>query len=199
MANLILRLRALANAGTAEHTIANGGESFFSDNHLQDILDANVTFMRNEPLRWIPEAVGGGVSEWHDCKTGWRDFEEASSGSANWTVRDGLGAIQGTAGYTPNYIDGIIRFTTNQAGTAYYLTARSYDLYGAAADLWLRRQAFYANGYQFQGDGQSFARQQAFDHALNMETRMRAQAGQNRQRGSMRSNTFVRTDITGRD
>lgn len=194
MMNLVERLRALTNAGTADFTIA--GQSYFSDDHLQDVLDGNVTLVEDYPLEWIPDTIGGGSIEWHRAKVGdYRDFEEAASGTTQWIIRDATGTQQGTANYTPNYIDGQIRFTADQGGTIYYLTARSYDLYSAAADVWLRRQAYYSDWVHIASDGQQFSWQHAFEHAVTMEKTMRARAGQNKTRGATRHSSFVRSDL----
>jgi hypothetical protein len=196
MANLLERLRSLTHAGTADFSIDD--VSYFSDSQLQDILDSNVTFMNDYPLTWQPDVVGGGTIEYRSCSASpYRDFEESTSGTTHWIVRDGQGgtASCGTSAYTPDYITGRLMFTANQGGAAYYLTARSYDLYSAAADVWLRRQAYYADWYEFSSDDQRFARQQAYDHAVQMEKNMRGRAGQNSKRGVFRTAVFVRGDV----
>lgn len=194
MSNLITRLRVMTNAGTADFSLA--GVTYFDDDQLQDLLDANVIMLEDYPLEWLPDAVGGGSIEWHRCKPGnYRDFEEAASGTVQWGIRDATGTLQGTANYTPNYVDGLIRFAADQGGTIYYLSARSYDLYSAAADVWLRRQAYYSDWVDVSSDSQRFAWQQAFDHAVKMEETMRARAGQNKSRGGLRSGSFVRSDL----
>lgn len=197
IADLITRLRGLTNAGTADFTLTT--ETYFSDDHLQTILDSNVTPLEGIQMTWLPDTVGGGSLSYHRAATMYRDLEEATSGTIYWNIRDSTGALQGTAGYTANYIDGIIRFDADQEGTAYYLTARSYDLYGAAADVWLRRQAYYANWYDFQSDDQRFSRKQAFDNAVAMERQMRAQSGANTGPGAFKSTRFVRKDINRYD
>jgi len=194
MTNLITRLRAMTNAGTVDFSIA--GTSYFDDDQLQDVLDANVTHIEKYPLEWLPDSVAGGSIEWHRCKAGnYRDFEEWDSGTTRWVVRTGTGADSGTANYTPNYVDGMIRFTADQGGTIHYLTAKSYDLYSAAADVWLKRQSYYSDWVHVSSDDQSFNWQQAFDHAVTMENTMRSRAGQNKARGALRSSSFVRNDL----
>ena len=196
MSNLITRLRVMTNAGTADFSLA--GVSYFDDDQLQDLLDANVTLVEDYPLEWLPDTIGGGSIEWHRCKSGnYRDFEEVGSGTIQWAIRDATGAIQGTANYTPNYVTGELRFTADQGGTIYYLSARSYDLYAAAADVWLRRQAYYSDYVHIGSDDQNFHWEQAFDHAVEMERSMRARAGQNRYRGALRTGAFVRNDLNG--
>lgn len=172
--------------------------SQFTDTELQDLLDANVTYLEEQPLQWLTDTVSGGSIEYHRASVGYRDLEEWDSGTVYWRVTTGPGSIVGTSTYTPDYITGQVRFAANQGGSAYYLTARSYDLYNAAADVWQRKQAAFSEWYQFQGDGQSFARQQAFDHAVAMERQMRSRAGQNKRRGSVSTGVWQRTDLVRR-
>ena len=143
MSGLLRRLRAMTNASISDYVLDN--VSYFSDDQLQEILDANVTLLEMEPLEWLPTTIGGGTISYQRCTTGYTDFEEATGGTAVWAVRDGTGSVIASSGYNVNYNDGIITFTASQGGTAYYLCARSYDIYSSAADLWLQRQAFYTN------------------------------------------------------
>ncbi len=193
MANLIMRLRELTNAGTADFTI--GITNYFSEAQLQDLLDRHVTMVHNLPLIWRPDLIGGGKIEYRTCYTRYRDLEEASSGSARWAVRDDNGNLVPTSDYTPDYLIGHITFNIDQGGMQYYLTACSYDLYASAADVWLRRQAFLSNWYDISSDDQRFARQQAWEHAVTMEKQMRAQAGQNVARGELHASVWLRTDV----
>lgn len=190
MANLITRLRAMTNAGTAEYTVS--GVSYFSDNHLQDLLDAHCVLVENQPLTWLPDTITGGSIRYHRAAIGYRDLEEAESGTVQWNVKDSTGVIQGTAGYTKDYLAGLVRFAADQAGSAYHATARSYDLNAAAAEVWRRRAASMADWYSFSDAGQKFERQQAYKQALEMADRLSAQRGANRPRVS----PFLRTDLT---
>jgi hypothetical protein len=200
MSNLITRLRAMTQAGTADYTLDS--DTYFSDDHLQAILDANVTLLETEPLQWLPTQIGGGTIQWLRCTAGYTDYEESSGGTAVWAVRDGpgnlIGGTVGTAAYSVNYNDGMIDFTSDQGGTAYYLTARSYDLYSAAADLWLQRQAYYTNWASWQStDGDMSIWQTQWSLAKDMEAQMRKRAKQNvpQAKASMRTTHFRRADI----
>ncbi len=193
MANLIKRLRVLTQAGTADFSVA--GESYFTDNQLQDRLDAHATLLEGAALTWLPDTVAGGASAYHRAKAGWRDLEGAESGTIYWRVTDSLGNLQGTADYTSDYVRGEVRFSANQGGTAYYLTARSYDLYGAAIDVWQEKAAYYSDWYEFQSEGQRFSRQQAYEHALKQVERLATKTGSNEEPGELRFNVFQRTDL----
>lgn len=187
----------MTNAGTADHTVA--GASYFSDQHLQDLLDANCTFVEDSAIKWIPDTISGGSITYHRASLGWRDLEEAESGTIYWNIKDSTGTIQGTSGYTKDYIAGQVRFTADQAGSAYYWTGRSYDLNSAGADVWQTRQAFYATAYDFESDQQMFKRSQLYKQAVDMEQQLRARSGQNVSRGNLQVTLMTRTDIRRMD
>lgn len=199
MANLITRLRSLCQAGTADYTLA--GVSYWSDAQLQDRLDARCTLIEGGALSWLTDTVGAGAREYHRAKAGWRDLEEADSGTIYWAVKDSLGATQGTADYTADYVRGELRFAADQAGTVYYLWGRSYDLYGAAADVWQEKAAYFSDWYEYSSEGQKFARQQAYDHALKTAEQMARKAGDNEPGavpGALHSSLFARRDLNPR-
>ena len=193
MSNLISRLRSLTNAGTAQFTL--NGTNYFSDDHLQELLDSNVQILSNHPLTWVPDTIGGGTIQWTRALIGYNDLEEASSGTTRWIVRDATGAEQGTANYTPDYVVGEILFDADQGGTIYYLSARSYDLYAAAADVWKMKQSFYSEWFAVSSEGQKMEWQQAFDHAVRMEESMRGMSGRNSKSDSVWTSEFVRVDV----
>jgi len=196
MSDLILRVRALTKARTDEYDV--DVESWWTDQRVQDTLDSNSTFVIDHGLAWQPQSIGGGTVEYHIAQAGYRDWEQMASGTTRWVIRDGPGAVQGTAGYTVDYRAGRITFTADQGGTAYYLTGYSYDVYGAAADIWAERLANFSAWYRFSADGQSFDRQQAWEHAQEMESLMRARAGSNvlqAASGDVRMSQFVRMDL----
>src|SRR5688572_96268 len=133
MSNLIQRVRGLSDAGTADYTA--GTVSYFSNDQIQDLLDGNAQFLIDTPLTWLPQNIGGTVS-YLVAQSPYRDFEEAESGTARWAIRTGAGSLVGTASYSTDYRAGRVTFTSSQGGSAYYLTAFTYDVYQAAADLW---------------------------------------------------------------
>ena len=196
MQNLVTRLRAMTNASNSDYTL--DGTAYFSDDQLQDILDSNVTLLEQYPLDWLPTTIGGGTVSWQRCATGYTDLEEATGGTAVWAVRDGAGAVIDSTGYSVNYLSGIVTFTANQGGTSYYLDARSYDLYSAAADLWLQRQAFYTNWASWQStDGDMSIWQTQWSLAKDMEAQMRKRAKQNvpQAKVMVKISRFQRTDV----
>jgi hypothetical protein len=191
MPDLVQHLRALCDAEHEEISVA--GVTYWSDDHLQDILDRNVTWVEEHPLTWQPDTVSGGSIEYHRMISGYRDLEGTASGTAYWriTTSDGSTIMPDDL----NMTSGEFKFDADQGGTSYYITARSFDVYGAAADVWLWRLAQFQKWYDFASDGQTFNREQAYDHAVRMEREMRARSGQNTQPGGIQSGVFLRTDV----
>jgi hypothetical protein len=175
-----------------------GGTTYWSDDDIEDVLDSNTKFVIDTPLTWQPQSIGGGTVTYVVAESLYRDFEEAESGTARWIVRDGPGAEIGTATYTTDYRQGRLTFSSDQGGTAYYLTAYSYDIHAAAADLWVQRMANFADWYDFAADNQKFSRSQAWDHAEKQQKLLRGMAGANivtNAAGELRMGQFVRVDI----
>jgi hypothetical protein len=201
MSNLIQRVRDLCDAGTAEYTA--GTVVHWSNDDIQDILDSNSMLLIDAPLTWLPQTIGGGTINYLIAQSPYRDFEEVASGTARWIIRDATGAQIGTANYTPDYRGGRVTFTSDQGGSAYFLTAYTYDIHAAAADVWRQRLAHFTDWYNFTyklGDSsETFSRDQAFQHAKDMLREMEKKAGSNvvsAASGDLRTSQFLRTDIS---
>lgn len=166
MANLISRLRSMCDAGTADYSLA-GGETYWSDDQLQDALDAARTDVRRELLTIQPDYVGGSV-EYHDYYWQHADVEELESGSAAWLLADSSGAEIGTALYTVNYRAQHIRFDASTGGTSYFLSYRSFDLERAAAEVWETKAAHVSTRYDVSSDNHSLKRSQLREGFLQM-------------------------------
>ena len=196
MSNLVQRLRNLTGAGTAE--FVSGTVTYWTDDHLQAILDGHYTHFADRLLEWRTEQING-TANYLNAQAPYKDLEEAASGTARWAVRDSAGAFIGTANYSVNYRSGEISFgTVNQMGTAYYLTGYSYDVYLAAADVWLERMVKFTEYFKFSADNQTFDRQQVWEHAEKMEAKMRGKAGDNvigSVSGDLHVGYFTRTDL----
>ena len=189
MSNLLLRFRSMVFAGTADYTV--NSVAYWTDDQLQDRLDASRMELHNVPLVPMPELgqqAGAAVYRYHDYAVGRGDLEEAASGTVAWVVRDANGAEVGTANYTPDYIRGIVRFTNDQMGSAYTVKARSYRLKQAAAAVWYEKAAQYPIAYDFSTEGQSFKRSQLVDQALKMAQSFDDSSG-------IVASGFVRTDL----
>jgi hypothetical protein len=189
LASLITELRGLTEAGTADYTVA--GSTYWSDDHLQDILDIHRTDIVFEQLSMWPVQIAGGSISYQDYRSSHGYFEQTTGGTAIFYVQDSTGATIGTASYTPDYRRGQLQFSSNQAGSVYYLTGRSYDLNAAAADVWRRKTAHVApTSFNFSTDNHSVSRSQVYDHCLAM-----AEFFENKSAGAVESVSLFRSDV----
>lgn len=167
LANLIEELRGMCEAGTADYTV--GATAYWNDDQMQNILDTHRKDIVFEQLQMYPTQIAGGSLSYNDYRSSFGYYEATTGGTAIFYVQDSTGAVQGTALYTPDYRRGQIQFASNQSGTVYYLTGRSYDLDAAAAEVWRRKAAHYApTSFDFSTDNHSVRRSQVYQHCLEM-------------------------------
>lgn len=176
MINLIREMRMLCAAGTADHTIA--GETFWNDGHLQTQLDQTRRDVKMGMLQAEPVYTNG-TEQWLDyvipLEYG-KYFEEASTSGA-FVVKDESGGTIGTANYTVDYRARRITFTSDQAGVNRYVDARSYDLYGAAAQIWEKKAGFAAVQFDWNSDNHGVKKSQVYEHYMAQAKRMKSMAG----------------------
>jgi len=138
MQELIIDLRGMTNAGTADYTIGN--VTYWTDDQLQQILDSRRLDVYAEPLRSVFVLADGGSALYFDYFFDGKHTERAESGTVAWELETTAGSIIGTGLYTIEYEARKIRFDADQKGTAYRLNYRKYNVY-AAASLILRQKA----------------------------------------------------------
>jgi hypothetical protein len=154
MASLIGQVRGLTFAGTAEYTL--GDATYFADGHIQEILDRHCMDIWRERL--VPEErydAAGAVS-YNIFHSSYGNIEAGTA----LIIEDAVGADRGTATFSADYQRGVFTFTTDQQGTALYLTGRTFDPFGAAAEVLESWAASEARSFDFSADGQSFNRSQ---------------------------------------
>lgn len=190
MRPLVQQLRGLSQAGTADWTV--GAETYWTDAQLEDVLDSYRTDWRELGLTAAPEYNSGGTLEYYDYfipGAAGKHWEGAGSQSI-WAVRDAGGGT--VSGYTAYLQQGRVRFSTDQAGAAYTLDASSYDLNAAAADVWRRKAAYYAESVDWQTDGHQVM-------ASQMRSQCLAMADYYEDAGGVGSVRLVRRDVVGRN
>lgn len=167
MANLIQRIRVIADVGTAEWTQV---ETYWSDDHIESELDAH----RRDLVESVaPISVNvDGTSEHHDYYLTYGNAEEADSGTAAWQVRTIDGSLQGTADYSVNYRKGLLSFPADTGGSHLKVRYRSYDLYATAAGIWEARAGNVAAYYNIKEGEHSLSRAQWFEHCMAMAGQM---------------------------
>lgn len=162
MQTIVDTLRLMTDAAPDEFTLA--GQRYWTDAHLQTVLDRHVTeFYREEA---IPvEQYDGATSTVY--KVYWLPFQNIESGT-NWELEDSTGATAGTALYTLDNLAGKITFASDTSGTAYYGSGRYYDINLAAADIWRQKAANSAKTFNFSTDNHRVDRGAVFRQYMEM-------------------------------
>lgn len=154
MTDLIGQVRRITGAGTAEYAAAD--TTWWTDDQLQDVLDAHRRDIVREPLHADQTHAGGGTITWVTYRSRYRNLEAGTAA----IIEDGLGDNRGTADYVLDGRRGVATFTADQGGTVLYLTGATYDVHGAAAEVLEAWASALSLDFDFQTDGQRFARQQ---------------------------------------
>lgn len=154
MADLIQRVRSLTFAGTAEYSL--GTANYWDADQIEQVLDRHRMDIVREPLMSEERYDSAGSVSYNIFHSG---FSHLESGTALF-IEDAVGDDRGTATYSGDYQRGVFTFADNQHGTALYLTGRTYDPFGAAAEVLESWAASEARSFDFSADGQSFNRSQ---------------------------------------
>ena len=149
LATLITRLRGLSQAGTADYSVS--GTTYWTDDQLQDVLDAHRQDVYRAPMQSVL-VYNGGTVEYHDYFSGYTNLETTTGGTSIFYIEDSAGSVVGTALYTPDYNRGVVNFPADTGGSAYYLYGRSYDLNAAASEVWRTKAGHYAMAVNFSTD-----------------------------------------------
>ena len=170
MAENILHLRELTNAGTADYTL--GTATYWDDDQMQSVLDRNRTDFYREPFQKIQQYDGGTVV----YKVYQSEFRFIESGT-NFELENSVGETVGTALYTLDAERGKVTFTSDTGGSTYYMTGRSYNMDGAAAEVWRAKAANVSAYYDFSTDNHKMNRSQVRQSFLEMADYYDAQNG----------------------
>ena len=167
MENIIRRLRHLGQAGMEEYKIVD--EVYWSDQHLQDILDNSRKRVIEHALTVEADYVGGAYEYKRyvlplDPRS--MAVEGTAGGTAVFRVADSTGAT--ATGYAWAEADHSATFTADTAGSAYYLSGYAYDLNKAARELWLMKASHAYSAINFSADGHRFDRAQVYEHCMQM-------------------------------
>lgn len=157
LAGLITRLRRLVNDPGAAQT--------WDDDELQDWLDANRLDVRRAVLRPETTWVSGTVT-YTDYYADYGDWE------SDVVLQDAEG--NELTPVTSELVTG--RWTFTEQRPPVYITGKTYDLYGAAAEVleaWAARSALL---FDFEADGASYKRSQAGQALERLAERYRGQA-----------------------
>lgn len=185
MNDLIVELRSMTDTGFEDYTV--NGVPYWTDTQLQKILDNNRT-----DLKWSEmEAIQEGDGTYLDYSIGYGNLESTSGGTAIFYIQDLNGATV-VSSYTVDYQRGVVTFTGDTGGTDYWVTARSYDLNGAAAAVWRKKMVHYHSAVNFSTDNHTISREQLYLHAREMAEHYEDTSG-----GGFGSMVISRSDTDG--
>jgi hypothetical protein len=165
LSDLILTLRGMTNAGTADYTL--GTVNFWDDDQVQTVLER----YRRDHFRSLlqpVESYNGGTVQWKDYYSGIENLEKTTGGTAIFYLEDAAGVNVGTALYTMDYQRGVASFAANTGGSTYFLYGRSFDLNRAAADIWRQKASYYAADFSFSTDNMRVDKGSVHKHCLVM-------------------------------
>lgn len=186
MSDLLTELRGMTDTSTNDYSIIGAGTAtYWSDDQLQKILDNHRTDIKFIEMT----AQMDGDLSYHDYSIGYSNLEQTAGGTAIFIVQDVNGVAISTSEYTPDYDRGLVTFTDDTEGTVYFFTGRSYDLEGAAAEVWRKKQVHYHTAVNFSTDNNSISREMLFQHAREMADYYESQGS-----GGMESVDVFRSD-----
>lgn len=185
MLPLIQRVRGLTGAADNEYTL--GAETYWSDAHIQALLDTHTATYYYEPLHTLSHVGAGGTALYLDYYLAQGDWDATTV-----TVQDATGTTLDASGYTVDALRGWVTFASDQAGSARYANLTAYDVYAAAADLCEAWAARLARSFDYSGEGQSFSRSQ-------MTRELRAQADRYRALAWPVTSPMTRSDVRADD
>jgi hypothetical protein len=163
MAVMIETVRGFCNASTADLTL--GTTVYWADDEVQRVLDRHKVYIVRDALTPVETYAAAGSITYLEYRSGYHNLE---SGTSLFEIEDGTGATVGTANYAVDYSRGVVTFTANQAGSARFLTAYTYDIYASAADIWRMKSGHVASGVDFSTDNMRVNRGKLIDNALQM-------------------------------
>ena len=192
MSNVILELRGMTNAGTADATV--GATTYWSDQQLQDMLDRYARQYNDYMLTPDADDINGTAIYKRYLMPPYR-FEEADSGTAVWRLTNSAGSAFGTAAYSINYAMGEVTMASDQDGSAVYLTAKAFSLNRAAAEVWAWKASHYSDRYDVQTDNHRLSRSQLIRNAQAQAQHYRNEAIAERVRAGEATSRVKRIDI----
>lgn len=161
----IQQLRTMAQVGTSEYDLQ--GETYFTNDHLQTVLDRHRTDIYQELVE--PIVYGDGTTTtYKDYYYKGANAESANSGTAIWQLQDTGYVAVGTADYTVDYNARLIRFTASTDGGYHFLTYRTYNMNAAAAEVWRMKAANVAGRFDVRSDNHDLKRSQLTAQYLKM-------------------------------
>jgi len=174
MVDLVQKVREMTDTGVNDYKV--GGVPYWGDKHLQDYLDKYRYDFLEEDL-YAVQQYRNGTTYYNEYRSAYGNLEGTASGTAVFKLDNAGGTnIPGTM-FALDAQRGVVTFSNDTLGSSMILTARTYDLNAAAADIWRSKAANAAKMYSFSAGGQSFQRNQYMQNCIYMAQYYEGQAG----------------------
>ena len=181
MSDIIAQLRGMTNTGTTDYTV--NSVAYWSDQHLQDVLDKHRFDGYSQEVSPVME-MSTGVLSTTRYYLGEHNIE---SGTDVFWIADSVGNVVSAASYSVDYNLGLVTFTANTSGLAYYATYHSFDICAAASEVWTKIASHCTGMVTFKAGNQSVNLSDKLAQALQMASYYAMQSG-------ARSISFERND-----
>lgn len=174
MAEIIEEVRRLANAGTADTTLA--GVTYWSDDQLQEIAERHGREFRRVALSPLSTYVDG-ATEYKDYPLPIHDNYriEREGVDSGFAIRTASGTTPPS--YTISWSRRMVTFASNTNGVAFYLDCRAYNVYSAVADVYEAKAGFVSAGVDWSSDNHNIKASQEHAHYKAEAMRYRAMSG----------------------
>lgn len=193
MADIIARVRAMGEAGTADYAVA--GHTYWIDSDIQAIADRHRVWMHAVNLTAEPQYIGGTTYYYRyrfptELRPDAYGVEGTAGGTPVFRVDDSTGALIAGTAYTfgPDALD--VVFAADQGGSARFWTGFVYDLNAIAHEVWTRKAGHAWSAVNFSADGHRFDRGALHANCLRMAELFASANG-------VQTTRMVRRDVAG--
>lgn len=162
MTHLVLELRGLTD--TEEGQTSINGVTYWTDQHLQEILDQFGRDINTVQLNANPEQVDG--------TTTWTKYYFPDALGTKIETGNGLQIVNSTGytqeDYTIDLSARRVTFDEDTNGVEYYMRGRVYDMNGAASKVWLMKAGHRSQLINWKAGSHTLAEDQEYQHCLDM-------------------------------
>jgi len=165
MTTLIDTVRGMTDIGTADYTV--GTIAYYSDDEVQRVMDRHRTEVIRSLITPV-ETYSSGSVVFEQYYSEYGNLEETTGGTSIFYLEDAAGSVVGSTAWTMDYAAGKATFGSDTGGSTMYMYGYSYDLPGAAADIWNMKAANAAKMFDFSTDNMSVKRGQFQEMCFKM-------------------------------
>lgn len=193
MTELISQLRVMTEASASTETV--NGVLYWTDDQLQSILDRHSTYWNRLALVPLRAVAAGNVAQYRiypfPLEVG--QWIERDGNTLALSIQDSNGNIilvgAGDDDISIDYDKRQVVFNSDTSGQIYYMTATSYNLYAAAAEVWQTKASLRTSLIDWRSDNHSLKEDQEYQHCMEQYTLYSGKAA-----NGFQATRFVRVD-----